>query len=354
MKKYMNEDILILIKKILKLVYFILIIFSVLGICHIFRSYGIDSLLCQILKIVTPFVIGFIIAWLLKPILDKLKVFKIPNVLGCILIYTFFFLLIFLLIKFIIPNTYHELGNMKDIIDNSIKELNIILLKVFKNEAYVAKINKFLVSFMASYKPNMIEFTTSCINVFIQGLMGLVIGLYTLINYDEMNAFFLSLFKIKHQDFISNLISKISHTARQCVRGSLIVSFLVFVSSFMVFSFLHIPHAFVYALFCGITDIIPYLGPYIGGIPVTLVAFSVSSKLGFMTIIGCILVQNLENYFYGPIILSKEAKLNPVLIIFGLLLFGNLFGIIGLIIATPIMSILRVIIIEYQLFINNR
>ena len=171
---------------------------------------------------------------------------------------------------------------------------------------------------------------------------------------DEMNAFFLSLFKIKHQDFISNLISKISHTARLCVRGSLIVSFLVFVSSFLVFSFLHIPHAFVYALFCGITDIIPYLGPYIGGIPVTLVAFSVSSKLGFMTIIGCILVQNLENYFYGPIILSKEAKLNPVLIIFGLLLFGNLFGIIGLIIATPIMSILRVIIIEYQLFINNR
>ena len=354
MKKYMNEDILLLIKKILKLVYFILIVFSILGICHIFKSYGIDSLLCRIFKIITPFIIGFIIAWLLKPILDKLKVFKIPNVLGCILIYAFFFLMIFLLIKFIIPNSYHEVGNIKVIMDNCINEFNEMLLKILKNPRYVAKTNQFLISFMKSSLPNMMEFTGNCINYFIQGLMGLVIGLYTLINYDEMNQAFLNLFRNKDQVFIKDLLDKVSHTARVCVRGSLMVSFLVFLTSFIIFSILKIPHAFIYAVFCGITDIIPYLGPYLGGIPVSLVAFSISSKLGLMSIIACVLVQNLENYFYGPIILSKEAKLNPVLIIFGLLLFGNLFGIIGLIIATPIMSILRVIIIEYHSFFNNR
>lgn len=352
MKK--NNDNVIIIKKILKLVYFLLIILTVSVIFHIFKNYGIYLLCCKLIRIIIPFIIGLIIAWLLKPLLDRLKLFRIPPVIGSILIYLIIFGLLIILLKGIIPDLKNEFANINHIINDSNQMINNTLLKIVKNETYVVKINQFLLNYLYGLTPNILSVTKNCINYLFYLLVGLVIGLYALINYDYLNSLFINLFNVKYRTMVIDLTKKLSNTARTCVNGTFIVAFLVFLTSYIAFIIIKIPNPLVYSLFCGITDIIPYIGPYIGGIPVVLIAFGISNRLGFITLIVCIIIQMLENYFYGPIIMSHQSKLNPLFIIFGLLLFGNLFGIIGLVIATPVMSIIRVLIIELKYYYNNQ
>lgn len=354
MKKNNKDETIILIKKILKLVYFLLIIFMFSIICHICKNYGIYVIACKIFRILIPFIIGFIIAWILKPILDILKKLGIPPVIGSVLIYATIFIILLVILKFLLPDLNREIYHIKDIIDDTYNNINVILFKILKNPCYVKKIDYYIINYSRGFIPKILIMTKNCISYLIYSLIGLVIGLYSLINFESIYYFFINLFPKKDQDFVKNLLKKISCSARTCVNGTLIVSFLVFLTSFIAFIIIKIPNPLVYSIICGLTDLIPYIGPYIGGIPVALVAFGISSKMGFITIITCILIQNLENYFYGPIIMSRQSKLNPLLIIFGLLLFGNLFGIIGLVMATPLMSIIRVIIIEYKYYHNNQ
>ncbi len=106
----------------------------------------------------------------------------------------------------------------------------------------------------------------------------------------------------------------------------------------------------VFALFCAVTDIIPYFGPYIGGIPAVIVGFTISPITGICVLISIIIVQLLENNFYQPLIMGHTMKLHPVTIMLGLLIFQHFFGIIGMVVATPVIACLKILFI----FINEK
>jgi len=104
------------------------------------------------------------------------------------------------------------------------------------------------------------------------------------------------------------------------------------------------------ALFIGITNIIPFIGPFIGGIPVVLLMFFTESfevapyyTIAMATLI--LIIQQIDGNVLKPLIFGNTAKINAVIILFGLTLFGSLFGIVGFLIATPIMAMIRSIVL---------
>ena len=92
-----------------------------------------------------------------------------------------------------------------------------------------------------------------------------------------------------------------------------------------------------------ITDLIPYIGPWLGTAIVTIVGLTQSPLVGLGVLIIAVIVQMVESYVLQPVVMSKATNLHPVTIICGLLIFGHFFGIVGMILATPIMSIMKVI-----------
>jgi predicted PurR-regulated permease PerM len=119
--------------------------------------------------------------------------------------------------------------------------------------------------------------------------------------------------------------------------------FILFATQSFAFTLTGLKAPVVFGLFCAVTDIIPYIGPYIGGIPAVVVGFSISPTVGIFTLIAVILCQALENYFLQPIVMGKTMKLHPVTIMIGLLIFNYYFGILGMVLATPTISILKTI-----------
>lgn len=104
----------------------------------------------------------------------------------------------------------------------------------------------------------------------------------------------------------------------------------------------------LFGLICGITNIIPYIGPWIGGAIAAVVGFTVSPLVGILTIVIAFISQQIDGMILQPLIMGKTMKLHPVTIMVGLLVFGYFFGMLGMILATPIMACTKVIFNYYD------
>jgi predicted PurR-regulated permease PerM len=106
---------------------------------------------------------------------------------------------------------------------------------------------------------------------------------------------------------------------------------------------LGLPYALPLALLAGILEVVPTLGPILSAIPAAAIAFTISPTLGFTIIIFYILLQALENQVLVPKIMEKAVGLNPVVVILGVMIGGNLMGISGALLAIPFISFLIVL-----------
>ena len=118
---------------------------------------------------------------------------------------------------------------------------------------------------------------------------------------------------------------------------------MVFVCDTVGFSIVGLESALLFGLFCGITDLIPYIGPWLGTAVATIVGLTQSPLVGLGVLIIAVIVQLVESYVLQPIVMSKATNIHPVTIICGLLIFGYFFGVWGMVLATPILSIFKVI-----------
>lgn len=107
---------------------------------------------------------------------------------------------------------------------------------------------------------------------------------------------------------------------------------------------LGVPLALVLGLIAGLLDFIPYLGPLLAGVPAVLIAFSIGPELGSYTVLLFLAVQLLEGYVLSPMIDARTVSLPPALTIAVQMLFGALFGMAGIALATPLAAVLSVLI----------
>ena len=250
------------------------------------------------------------------------------------------------LIKYL-PTVFDSVNGF---INNLLQKLN---LEEFKgNNAFDVKV--ILTSMLNSYTSNMptkvLTFATSIVSKTGTVLLSLIIGFYLCLDFDRASEFLYIFVPKKHRESTHALFKDISEQIFSFVKGTGLIAILVFAVSALCFGISGLKAAIFFALWNAITNIIPYVGPYIGGIPIIAVAFATDFRLGIIITIVVIAIQLIESYILHPIVMSKTMKLHPVTIILGLLIFGHFFGIIGMVIATPLTAIIKTI----WLFIDDK
>lgn len=319
-------------KIVLSLVAIILVIF-------IINYLNLVSFVVRILTVLAPLFIGFIYAWLFNPLINKFSK-KYNRGLVSVILFFIFIILVGLLLYLLIPIFYKEVAEVADLLPVLFENIeNKVNNMGFKD--YLDKILVFLVDNVPIYLIDFIKGLFKYIGVI---GVGLILGLYISIEYDKIVANIQMIVPKKIKCFFINLTQDVSEEVRKCVNGTLFVAFLVFLLDSLGFFIIKLDAPILFGALCGITDLIPYIGPYIGGIVAVVVGFTESRVLGIITIVICVVVQCIENYILQPIVMSKSIKISPVLIILGLLVFGNLFGVVGMIMATPFVAIIKVII----------
>ena len=373
MKKNLKEidskevnEVVSLTKKILNLLYIVMIVAIVLCGTVILKNLNVWNILLTFLKVLSPLFIGFVIAWLFNPLVKKLHQKGIPRIVGSILIYAIFLVFIYIFLRILVPTLYNQINELiatlpsildkfSNFADDLINQISIsgIDLTSFRDNLFDS-VGGFLVNFTNSLPKSLIGLLGSLASGIGTILISLVIGLYMLFDFDAISKHFLKLVPNKNKYEIEVLITNIGKEVRKTISGTLLVAFMVFITDTIGFAIIGLNAPLLFGLFCGLTDLIPYIGPYIGGAAAVIVGFSKGTITGIAVLIVCIVVQLIENYVLQPVVMSKTTHLHPVTIMIGLLVFAHYFGIIGMIIATPCIALLKVIfkfiVKKYNLF----
>lgn len=322
-------------EKLRKIVLFLIAVILVIFITKYTKVLAIGK---KILTILIPVFIGFIYAWIFNPLIKKLSK-KNHRGLISVGIFLMFLFLVGLFIYLLIPVFYKEVADLVEILPEMFGNLENKVNNMGLRD-YIDNIFKFLMDnvpvYLLSFVKNLFKYL-GVIGV------GLILGLYMSMDYENIVKRIYDIVPKKHKCVVINLSQEVSEEVRKCVNGTLFVAFCVFVMDSLCFWLIGIDAPLLFGALCGLTDLIPYIGPYIGGIAAVVVGFTESKLIGILTIVLCVVVQSIENYVLQPIVMSKSIKISPVLIIIGLLVFGNLFGVVGMILATPSVAIIKVI-----------
>lgn len=373
MKKNLKEidnkeinEVVSLTKKILNLLYIVMIVAIVLCGTIILKNLNVGSIILTFLKVLSPLFIGFIIAWLFNPLVKKLHQKGLPRIVGSILVYAIFLAFIYIFLRVLIPTLYNQINELvaslpsiidkfSSFADDLINQISIsgLDLSSFRDNLFES-VGGFLVNFTNSLPSSLLNILGSLASGIGTILISLVIGLYMLFDFDAITRHFLKLVPNKNKYEIEVLITDVGKEVRKTISGTLLVALMVFVTDTIGFVIAGLNAPLLFGLFCGLTDLIPYIGPYIGGAAAVIVGFSQGTITGIAVLIICVVVQLIENYVLQPIVMSKTTHLHPVTIMIGLLIFAHYFGILGMIIATPCIALLKVIfrfiVKKYNLF----
>lgn len=342
-------------KKILNLLYIAMLIGIVFLVTLLAKEWGILKFFLTVIKVATPFFIGFVIAWIFNPIVTKLQKHGFNRGVASALVYIIFLAILFIFFWILIPTIYNQLQDLITSLPNIVDSLKVWIGDALSNvdnsvmDATTVQNNIFnaMEDFMSTTTTNLPTLILNSVGTIFSGIgtfaISLVIGIYMLIDFNSISGHFMHYIPKKNKEEIGNLIEETGTELRKCVNGTLFVTFMVFVGDSIGFAIVGLKAPLLFGLLCGVTDLIPYIGPYIGGIAAVIVGFSQSPIIGIITILIVCLVQCLENYVLQPVVMSKTMKLHPVTIIIGLLLFGHFFGIVGMILATPSIALMKVI-----------
>ena len=345
---------------ILKVAIILLIIVGVYASIKLLGILNIMPFITTLLTIISPLFIGLVIAWLFDPLVSKLQKKGVRRGLGTAIVYFVFIGIIIIILYSIIPLLSDQLTDFAKTIPNIMSSIQGWIDNVFENFANIegfdadgtklqvmAKIQEFGTNMAQNLPEITVNIVTSFFSFMGTFLIGLIIGFYFLVGFENVHAVLSFIPKKIRKDTLL-LLDDVNESLRNFVRGAVIDSTLIFVIQSILFWITGLKAPLLFGLFCGITNVIPYAGPYIGGIPAVIVAFSQGTSTGIFTLIAVVSVQFIEGNFLQPIIMSKSTKLHPVTIMLGLIVFGYFFGVLGMVISTPVIAAAKTVFMYFD------
>lgn len=349
--------------RLMNIGYFMAIIAIVLLGTYLIKEWKILNFLKEILIVISPMFIGFIIAWLFEPLVTKLQKRKVPRIAGCIFVYIIIVGFMIAISYLFIPSLVSQVKDFVAAAPGIFEELTDFAIGVIEKfdagdlinanelkEGIMDFTTGYGMSIASEIPKYVLDIGKTIVSGGLNVVLGLMIGFYLLFDFNKVGKTVQKLIPEQWEEGYNELTQRINTSLRSYVQGVLVVMLLVFLTQSIGLTLAGMEAPIIFALFCAVTDIIPYFGPYIGGIPAVIVGFTISPITGICVLISIIVVQILENNFYQPLIMGHTMKLHPVTIIIGLLLFQHFFGILGMVIATPVIACGKVLVV----FINER
>lgn len=348
-KKSVNE-ILFLCKRLLKIFLFIAITSSILLVTYVVQEWNVFAIVKSFIVVISPLLFGILIAWLFRPIATYLESKKVPRLLACLIPYVLIWGMLIGAVCMMLPTFVNQVIEFSKVIPDIFNDLTNNIQNIFNSDmiSFEEKINSMVSSVTTNITSVLPDLAISIgSRVFSFGLnifLSLMIGFYLLYDSQKFNTFMYNITPNSWKMGALELSSRVNSSLRGYVQGVLIIMFLIFVCQSIGLTLAGIDAPLVFALFCALTNVIPYFGPYIGGFPAIIVGFTISPVVGVGVLISIVVVQILENTFFQPLIMGHTMKLHPVVIIISLLIFQQLFGIVGMIVATPIVATIKIIL----------
>ncbi|WP_042352128.1 AI-2E family transporter [Bacillus massiliigorillae] len=150
------------------------------------------------------------------------------------------------------------------------------------------------------------------------------------------------------------IIKDVGNTLSAYINGQVTVACFVGFLSLIGYWIVDVPYALLMALIVAVTNIIPYVGPILGGAPAVIIALFDSPVQALLVVVVIVIAQQLEGNLLSPLILGKSLDIHPATVIILLLVAGNIAGVLGMVLAVPTYAVSKTIVVSIIKFLNAR
>lgn len=313
----------------------------------------------------TPVIISGFLYYLFRPlvnILMKIKInkFKVNRTLAVVIVFLLLGTIVALALIFLIPLLISQVGQLIAKTPTYLAKLQEILNQYYVDLSHYEWVRRLNVH---SYIEKFEKTVENSLESFMGGVtnsLGTIIGTITSITVTAITVPFMLFYMLKdgHRlvpnikkmmperpaDKTEILLGKMGDTISKYIGGQAIECAFVATFTFLGYWAIGMPYAFLLGVLAGTTNIIPYLGPYIGLLPALILAVFISPKMIITVVVVCVIVQQVDGNLIYPNVIGKSLDIHPLTIIILLLVAGNIAGLMGMILGIPTYAVLKVVI----------
>ena len=345
---------------------------SILFFFLIYRFQGFGDAISKLTGILMPFIYGAVIAYLLKPVCNCVENFlrrllpekmgTAANMLAVTISLLFGILVVYALIMMIVPQLitsvttlyYTARNNLNDFVDwashQEIIASNQKLLDFIEtsydnlqdtlDNLVRTKLVPSMQSLLSGAALGVMSFVTFLKNI----VIGLIVSVYLLASrkkFGQQGKLILySLVKPRWADLIMEEIRYADRMFGGFINGKILDSAIIGVLCYIACLIFKFPSALLVSVIIGVTNVIPFFGPFIGAIPATLLILIQNPIKALWFVLFVLVLQQVDGNIIGPKILGNTTGLSSFWVLFAILLFGGLWGFVGMIIGVPLFAVI--------------
>ena len=345
----------------------------------IFRFQGFSDGVAQIISSIQAVIIGFILAYLLNPVMRfferiytkrlSAKLGKVKNrrrfirglavASAMIAFLTVVFVLVMLLVPQLVLSIQDLVLSMGEKMDALISWVERLVhnselegqIESLAKEGFASLENWLKERILNNGDELIAQLTTGVVNVvkiIFNIIVGIIVAVYVLMTKErfvgQAKKVIYAIFRPKAGNTIMEVLRKADEVFIGYFLGYIIDSLIVGCICFVVMNIIGLPYAPLISVIVGVTNIIPYFGPYIGAIPSAILIFLVNPVQAIYFLIMILVIQQVDGNIIAPKILGNSTGLSPFWVVFAILLMGGCFGVVGMIFGVPIFAMIYYLI----------
>ena len=350
---------------------------SILFFFLLFRLNVVGEYLSAAANTLMPFIYGCVMAYLIYPMsqritayLDKFTQEKWKKAtlsagifIGLMTFAVGIYLLLWMLLPQLIDSIVSIATGMPAMVDSLSKWIGSVLSDNPQLQEYASnllensstQLETWLTGTMIPKAQELITSLSASVISTLWGLFDFVIGIivcvYVLGSADKLKRQSKMIINALAPKKYAEAIFEITYEMDQCfggfIRGKLLDSLLIGILCFICVSIMDMPYPVLISTIVGVTNIIPFFGPFIGAIPSAILVLTVSPLQALYFVIFVFILQQFDGNILGPAILGQSTGLGSIWVLFSILIFGDMFGFVGMIIGVPTFAVIYFLISKY-------
>ncbi len=311
-------------------------------------------ILLNTLRMLVVLTVAIILASALRPVVIRLTQIRVPEGLAILLVYAVTIILIITLFVVVLPPVVNQFANYlqnEDLLASRILVAQFWLQQRFETltgseislidpDQLRATIGDIVDQIRVSV-PNVLNEASATLG---EGVLVLVMGVYWLTSRDRAVNFLAELFSVRNREKVRNVVLEIESSMGTYLLGMVSVATFVGLANFIILSLLRVNNAPTLGFIIGATTMLPVVGGFIGGGLATLIAVLGSPLQGLIVFGTFVAVQQVETHYLTPRVMSRSVGLDPLLIIVAVFTGFVMLGVIGAIIAVPVISTIAILL----------
>jgi predicted PurR-regulated permease PerM len=303
-----------------------------------------------------PLLIAMVVVYLLNPIVAALERRGTPRVAGAAVVYLLFFGVVALALSLLVPAVGRQAAAVADDFPAYLQDIQGQVQRAgsrfgqhWELNLDTGRVSQWLSEAgnrqtVTKYLTGLRSFTTSMLHALVVLVLGPIMAFYLLVDLPRLQRGAVAMIPPAKREEMRELGDRIGKTVGGFFRGQLLVALFVGIASSVGLYLIHLPFWLLVGLVAGVFNLVPLIGPFIGGgLAVVIALLNGKPVMALLAVVVLTVVQQVDNHLISPNVMGRTVRLHPVVVMLALLLGATFGGLFGMLVVVPLVGVAKIV-----------